>query len=507
MKPLFRIITLLVFGLVHFSAKSHVSLPAIIGSDMVLQQGIKLPIWGWACPGEKIEVSIAKDNLTITADAKGKWKVVLNPLQAGHERLSMIIKGSHTTITLTNILVGEVWLLSGQSNMEWPLSLSKNSEYEVLRAYNQDIRLFQVKNTDLENEATDTEGNWAICDAMAASSFSAVGYYFGKELYEKLDVPIGLINSTWGGTPAEAWVRKSVLEKDTYYDEKLAVYDSILTTYNGYNNAINAWWDWIEKKIQWNKEKRPKPKAPPMPYSEANNPWNISGMYNGMIAPLAPFAIKGVIWYQGESNAKEALKYKELFPNLIKDWRDVWAQGDFPFYYVQIAPLRAPFYGEKEAAMIREAQLETLEKVKNTGMVVTTDLGNLMDIHPRNKRDVGKRLCLWALSQNYGRDVVYSGPLYKDMTIVKDEIILSFDHVGGGLVARDSALTFFFIAGKDKQFYPGTAKIRGQQVIVSNKNIKRPVAVRFAFSNDAIPNFYNKEGLPASPFRTDDWKL
>ncbi|MBJ25174.1 MAG: sialate O-acetylesterase [Flavobacteriaceae bacterium] len=497
---------------------AEVRLPNIFSDNMVLQQGVPVRIWGWADAGEKVNVTFLNQKKTTIANAEGKWLLFLDELEYGGP--FELVVSAKNTIKFSNILVGEVWICSGQSNMEWPVSLLNNPKEVESKADYPNIRFFKVKHSSQGKPADDCAGQWDQVGPQTVSKLSAVGYFFSRELHSKLNVPIGLINSTWSGSAAESWVRRDVLDADPAYSDIIERHNADLKKFKSFKNIVSAYKQFETEYVQWakadkqaKKEGKPRSDAPAIPTCQPPN-FLPAGLYNGMITPLQKFAIKGVIWYQGESNAFDvvdgsdgvhrAIQYGKLFPELIECWRKDWGLGEFPFYYVQIAPF-GDVYKPKAAALIRQAQFETLRKVENTGMAVTMDIGNVKDIHPRNKHDVGKRLSLWALAKSYGQDIVYSGPLYRDMKIEKNKIILSFDHVGGGLIARDSALNFFFIAGKNKQFYPAKAEIKGGQVIVFNKKVKRPVAVRFAFSNDVIPNFYNKEGLPASPFRTDDW--
>jgi len=478
---------------------AEVRLPAVIGSNMVLQQQSEVPLWGWADPGEEITIRARwkKGRARTKADADGKWRALLTTPKAGGPYV-VRIKGSNT-IKLEKVLIGEVWVCSGQSNMQWTVSNSNNSAEEIANAKYPDIRLFYVKRQIAETPQDDCQGAWAECSPETIPGFSAVAYSFGRSLHKELDIPIGLIHTSWGGTPAEAWTRRPILEADEQFapivnrhDEKLAAWPKAL---EAHNKKLEEWKQAAEKAKADGKQPPRKPRAPGKP-SGSHTP---GGLYNAMIAPLIPYAIKGAVWYQGESNAGRAYQYRTLFPAMIKNWRDDWKQGDFPFYFVQIAPYKG------QIPEIRQAQLIALKNTDNTGMVVTTDIGNPNDIHPKNKQDVGKRLALWALAKTYGQqDIVYSGPIYKRMKVEGDKIRIFFDHIGGGLVAKDGPLTYFTIAQKEGDFVPATAVIDGDTVVVSSENVKEPAAVRFGWENAPEPNLFNKEGLPASPFRTDD---
>ncbi len=483
---------------------ADVKLPAVISDNMVLQQKTNATIWGWADPGEKIKVKASWRWLfrsSTTADKNGKWKLKLKTPKAGGP-YDITIKANNT-IELENVLIGEVWVCSGQSNMQWSMKGTENPDKDIAAANKPNIRLFTVARTVAESPKDDCSGNWSQCSPETVAGFSAVGYYFGKHLTDELDIPIGLISTNWGGTPAEAWTRNEILESDADFAPILKRQQQMEANFpevmKKYPKKLEAW------KVKAEKAKAEGKRGPRRPWKPAKRDQNSpSSLYNAMIAPVIPYGIKGAIWYQGESNVSRAYQYRKLFPAMITNWRKDWKLGDFPFYYVQIAPFN---YGEKRASEeLREAQRLTLS-LKNTGMAVVSDIGNIKDIHPRNKLDVGKRLALWALAKDYGKkDTVCSGPLYRSMKIEKDKIRLSFNHTGSGLITKDGKeLTHFTIAGVDKNFVPAKATIDGKTIIVSSGDIKKPVAVRYAWSNTAEPNLANKEGLPASSFRTDNW--
>ncbi|MCS7237613.1 MAG: sialate O-acetylesterase [Thermoguttaceae bacterium] len=445
-------------------AWADVRLPKIFGSHMVIQQQRPVKVWGWADPGEKVEVSFAGQSRSVVADSEGRWLVVLDPVSAGGPQ-SLVVAGKNR-IQLEDVLVGEVWVGSGQSNMQWPVSRSMNAEKEIAEANWPKIRLFTVARKIAATPQEDCEGQWVVCTPQTIADFSAVLYFFGRKLHQELDVPVGLINSSWGGTMAEAWTSREALQTDPDFApilERGANFD---------------------------------PKSPHQP----------AVLFNAMIHPLLNFAIRGVVWYQGESNCARAEQYQKLFPTLIQDWRKRWGLGDFPFYFVQLAPFRYRNADPRNAAELREAQRLTL-RLPNTGMVVTTDIGDVNDIHPTNKQEVGRRLALWALAKTYGQDVVYSGPLYREAKIEGNKVRLFFDHVDGGLVAKGGELTHFQVAGADGEFRPAKAVIDGETVVVWSDEVPQPVGVRFGWSDDAEPNLFNAVGLPASPFRTDNFPL
>jgi len=488
---------------------AEVTLPAVIGDNMVLQRGADTPIWGWGNPGENVAVTIAgcSERYRVVADKDGKWMVKIKPpASAGPHEITI---SGENTITISNVLVGEVWVCSGQSNMEMSVGRFRgfktgvlNYKAEIAAANYPNIRLFTVAKTVANRPRTDCSGSWSMCSPETAAPFSAVAYFFGRELHRRLDVPVGLIFTSWGGTVAEAWTRHEVLAADEEFRPLLERFDQAWGTYlkamKDYNHKVSDWLGAAETHAEKGQalDEPVKPKSP----LGKNAP---SRLYNGMIAPLIPYGIRGAIWYQGESNAKRAHQYRSLFPAMIKNWRDDWGQGDFPFYYVQLAPFR---YGDEPVGVeLREAQLMTLS-VPNTGMAVTMDIGNPRNIHPANKQDVGKRLALWAMAKTYGlKDIVYSGPLYKSMRLEGNRIRLFFDHIGGGLITTGRNLTDFVIAGKDRKFVHAKAVIDGDTIVVSSDMVTEPVAVRYAWKNEAQGSLFNAESLPASSFRTDDW--
>jgi sialate O-acetylesterase len=638
------------------SAHAEVKLPAIIGDNMVLQQGVKVRIWGNAKPGERVVVTLKKKSANTVADPQGHWQVWLDPLKAGGP-IELIVKGDNV-LTIKNVLVGEVWLCSGQSNMEWPLINTIGGADVVAQANYPEIRLFTVTKNTSPTPLADVEGRWVVTTPDNAAHFSAVGYFFGRELYQNLKVPVGLIHSSWGGTPAEAWTRHDALlsselkpildkyesslnalpqakeayaraladweEKNLYLDSgnkgealgyadpktatadwskmdlpkqfetagllidgavwfrrdvelpasfagkdlvlNLPPIDDYDTTYfngtkiggigretpnsymvprqyvvpgalvragrnviavrvfdsageGGFSRggamsigpsgaadaemiSLRGVWDYkIEQALE---PKHPdwgsRPEA--VGVSNQNNP---SVLYNAMIAPLVPFAIRGVIWYQGESNAGRAYQYRTLFPTMIRDWRSAWG-SDFPFYFVQLANWHANKAepDESDWAELREAQLMTLREPQ-TGMAVTIDIGDENDIHPRNKLDVGRRLAAWALAGSYNQKVIPSGPLFDRYTVKDNEVRIRFKHAEGLKTSDGGPVKGFAIAGEDRRFVWADARIEGDAVIVSSAKISKPIAVRYGWADNPIANLYNKSGFPASPFRTDDW--
>ena len=655
------VVGLTLVSLAVLPGSADIRLPAMFGDGMVLQQRTECPIWGWAAPGEVVTVQASwrDSEARATANKAGEWKATLASPAAGGPH-TITITGANE-ITISNVLIGEVWVCSGQSNMEWPLRWTDDGQAQISAADYPQIRLFDVEHAIAVTPQDDCRGAWKPCRPETVTGFSAVAYYFGRQLHKELGVPVGLISSNWGGTLAEAWTSAPALRELGDFDGAL---DTLAREARepGYveKNAqrkLAGWWDVLEgidrgSQADWNQpdcddtawQKMDLPQAwelggladvdgvvwfrkevelpqtwsghelrlelgpiddfdttwfngvcvgeikepgkwttpreykvpanlvrngrnviavqaidtggngglvgraeqmqlrlttgekadetialagswsyrvgvkndkfPPMPHVTRLHQNLPSVLYNGMIAPLVPYALRGAIWYQGESNRMRARQYRALFPAMIADWRENWGMGDFPFYYVQIAPFA---YGGDtgEAAELREAQMMTLATA-NTGMVVTMDIGNPVDIHPRNKLTVGERLALWALARTYGREaVVYSGPLYREMRVEGEAVRLLFDHPAGGLVAgkreADGSITppasaaGFQIAGADRQFVPAAAEIDGETVLVRSPTVTRPVAVRYAWGAADEGTLFNKGNLPASSFRTDDW--
>jgi sialate O-acetylesterase len=487
-------------------ASAEVRLPSIFGDNMILQRQGKAAVWGWANPGEKVKVSPSWGwfgfyNQKTTADENGRWKVYIKTGKAkGPQKLT--IKGEKNTVELSNILLGEVWLCSGQSNMAWTVSTSDNAEDEIAAADYPQIRLFTVQREISRQPLDDCSGEWKLCSPKTAADFSAVGYFFGRKLHTELDVPVGLINSSWGGTVAEAWICRDALAEggfESIFDRQRAHEENFEKTYEQYLKNLEEWTAKAEKAKEEGKSEPRKP-VEPIEFHQ-NSP---CALYNAMINPLVPFTLKGAIWYQGESNRNRAFEYKSLFPTLINNWRDVFDNGKMPFYFVQLASYR---YGAGDRplylAELREAQLLTLKSVPYTGMAVTTDISDINDIHPTNKQDVGKRLALWALARDYGKKIPYSGPIYDKMEIEDGRIRIHFRHTADGLVAKDGPLEWFEIAGLDGEFVEADAVIDDDTVIVSSPDVTEPAHVRFGYHELAEPNLFNSAGLPASPFRTD----
>ena len=497
---------LLVFLIVlgaNLATTAQVKLPALVGDNMVLQQNAKVNLWGWASPNEKINIQLGWQTapVQITANSDGTWKTTVNTPQGSEKKYNITIEATNK-INLQNILVGEVWICSGQSNMYFPVGKEEktwktgvvNYEEEIKNANYPNIRIFTVLTKASPKPLDDVTGSWAECSPSSVKTFSAVAYFFGRDLYQKLNIPIGLISSSWGGTKAEAWTSQAVLEGNPDF---LSILENDAKNEKLHQEKLENYYANLKKERITNsndltKYKKKKPKK------EENKTSYV--LYNAMLHPLVNYTIKGAIWYQGESNAEQAYLYRSLFPAMVKNWRSDWNQGDFPFYYVQITPHKG------QNPDIREAQLLSLKNIPNSGMVVTTDIGNATNIHPIDKQTVGHRLALIARAKTYNEaNLVYSGPIYNQMKIKKDRIQLFFDYADSGLKKTSENLKEFEIAGEDQMFYPADAKIDGKTIVVSSPKVKKPLAVRFAWKAIPEPNLFNKENLPASPFRTDDW--
>jgi len=656
---LFKLITIVILFVLTAESLAKFELPPIIDHYMVLQQNTEANLWGWIEPGEDMEVSPdwLKQSFTAKADKDGRWELKVPTHKAGGP-YTITFKSSREVRTIREVMLGKVWICSGQSNMDMPLEKSwaegvLNYQHEIANSNKPLIRLFTFDRWYGSKPKEKFGGRWRPCLPETSGAYSAVAYFFAREITEKLDIPVGLIHTSWGGTPAEAWTSEKVLRTLGDFDKQLdlvkanlsdeamhefyrhmgkwgkilnAAYEENLGFARGYaepdyndNNwkimTLPAYWEdfssdlkdlngvvWFRKEVvipddwagkdlilsfasiadcdvtYWNgvevgrtgyettsyyaaprnyrirgeyvkpgrvvisvrdyddrgnggiygdadkmkisPQDTPEKSIPlngdwkyfievklseePKPPATQNDP---SVLYNTMIAPLLSYNIKGAIWYQGESNVGRAEQYKKLFPAMIKCWRDDWGLGNFPFYFVQLAPYAYEWSSKDGLAYLRQAQFEIMRSVANTGMVVTTDAGNLKDIHPRNKQAVGKRLALWALAKTYGvKDIVWSGPLYKDHKIEGDKIRIFFDHADAGLVCKGNKLIDFTIASKDRKFVSAEARIEGSTVVVYADEVKIPAAVRFGWANVSEPNLFNRESLPAGPFRTDNWK-
>jgi len=478
-------------------------MPNIFGDAMVLQRDKPVPVWGRAEAGEAITVRIDGIKSRTRADRNGLWMVRLPAMKAGgpHE---LIVEGS-STLAFGNVMVGEVWVCSGQSNMEWPVSRTDNPEKVLAQCADPTLRLIDIPRRPSGQPRVDVNAAWSACTPETLKNFSAVAYFFGCELRRELGVPVGLINTSWGGTRIEPWTPpvgfRSVEQCASFATQIEEANAHHREAVKGALGPIETWVGTTRAALDSGNDLPAMPAIPVHPLHSHAKP---TGLYNGMIHPIVPYAIRGAIWYQGEANRTEGMAYHHKMKALINGWRTVWNQGDCPFYYVQLAPFKYRTDDPGELPRLWEAQTATLS-VPNTGMAVTVDIGNVKDIHPRNKLDVGRRLALWALSHDYGRkDVVFSGPLFKSMTREGRKVRIHFEHAGGGLASRDGEpLSWFEIAGDDQRFVKAEAALDGDTVVVWNQAVPAPAAVRFGWHQEAEPNLINTEGLPASPFRTD----
>jgi len=491
---------------------ADVKLPAIISDHMVLQRGKPVRIFGTAEPGESVTVQFRGQTATGIAEPDGRWQVWLRPLEAG-AAAEMTIAGRNT-LTVRDVLVGEVWVGSGQSNMQWTVKASNNPEEEARNANYPQIRLFRVPLKTMDTPQWDVEAKWEVCSPETVPQFSAVLYFFGRSLHRKLNVPFGLIQSAYGGTPAQAWTSKEALAADPALTPILGEWTKVLDAYPEafarYQKAV-AEWDAAAKAARASGAALPR--RPPIPAGpgHAHTP---SGLFNAMIHPILPFTIQGVIWYQGESNANrvQAPLYRRLFETMIQDWRRRWGQGDFPFLWVQLANF-AKAASPSDWVLVQEAQSQALE-LRGTAQAVINDIGDPVDIHPKNKQDVGERLALAARHLAYKERLVYSGPRYRQATVEHAttgdrgvKMRVWFDSTAGELKARGGGpLKGFELAGSDRVFHPAEARVDGATVVVSSPSVAQPVAVRYAWNSNPDCNLINAEGLPASAFRSDHWQ-
>ena len=514
MIPRTLLVALLVVGSALVS-QAELRLHNLFTDHMVLQQHATVPIWGWGDDGDKVTVEFAGQKDTVTVK-NGQWRAQLKNLKpgpAGALKVTATRGGKNTLIQREDVVVGEVWIASGQSNMEWGMRSSFEPAEDIKNSANANIRLFTVPKLKLNAPTNNVNGQWVECGPESVPGFSAVAYYFARDLQKALGVPVGVIHTSWGGSPAEVWMSDAVLSGDKEYQK------DIVAKYTADLEKVTA------QIANWEKQ-RDAAKAEGKAFT-ARKPgpgWKPSELYNGMIANIVPYAVQGAIWYQGESNAGRAWQYRRLFADMIRNWRADWDQ-DFTFLEVQLAPFdkskkrslaeitATPV--ESDWAELREAQLLATKNLKKVGMAVITDVGDKDDIHPSKKQPAGARLALLAREIAYGEKIVANGPEYKAVKFKEyhgvkyqaPEVILSFDNVGAGLEARGGELTGFAIAGEDRKFVWATAKIVGDKVVVNTMGIKKPAAVRYGWSDFPVVNLWNKDGLPATPFRTDDWEM
>ena len=525
------VLPFLFLGLLSF-LDAKISTPSIFGDNMVLQREHPCPIWGKADANASITLTFAGKTYRVRADEVGAWQITLDPQPASKKPLTMVIsdfrfnsfdrihKNFHSrlknqpgSIVYENILIGEVWLCSGQSNMQWGVNMSDDSDLESLSAAYPQLRLITIPQTGSQVPQTDFQGAWQSATPETSANFSAVGYFFGRRLHQILGVPVGLIDNSWGGSTCEAWIPKDRLQIHPLAQPYLREWQAKEKDYN-FNSQLE---DYKKRLAHWelaNKQGKSKSRRPRAPRNQMTGQHRPANLYNGVLHPIIGYGIKGAIWYQGESNAGRGYAYREIFPLMVQSWRQAWGQEDFPFYWTQLAD-----YGNEESepgdsswAELRESQTISLQKVRNGGEAVIIDAGEGRDIHPRNKQIVANRLLRHALANDYGHKIPHQSPLYKSMKINGSRIVIEFMHTGEGLYCFDSRTPKgFAICGKDQKFVWAEAKIVGKDTIeVWSDSIPSPTAVRYAWSDNPVCNLYRKDGavtLPVTPFRTDDFSL
>lgn len=496
-----------------FHLPAALKLPALFTDNMVLQRDQPDFVWGWDDPGTSVEVAIAGQTKTSKADASGKWSVQLDALKASSTPLTMSVKGS-SVVEIKNILVGEVWMCSGQSNMAFPLGDADNAELEVAGMKHSGIRLITVPNLGTQEPQKDFTGAWAVCTPETAKDFSAIGLYYGRYLHEILGVPVGLICNAWGGSYIEAWLPRPVLEHDPHFAEimeQVVKAEGRATSPKSIARYEQQVADWEKEAAEAEKQNLPRPKHPRDPRDFMPGNQRVGNIYNGVLFPTIGYGIKGVIWYQGEANTADAKVYELMFPLLIKQWRKDWNRDELPFYWVQL-----PNHGARTTELVdglwpalRDAQTKAT-KLPHTGQAVTVDIGDGNSLHPKNKLDVAARLARWALAKDYGMDMPCRSPLPIEVTLkAEGKIALRFDSVGRGLVTRQSdSVTGFALCGADKKWHWAHGDIVDYNLVeVSSEAVPKPIAIRYCWTDNPECNLFTREGLPATPFRTDDFEL
>ena len=492
--------------------RAELKLPAIIGDHMVLQQKQSNPIWGWDAPGTKVTVTFAGQTKSAQAGADGKWTVKLDPAPANAQPQTLVIAGSAQR-EIKDVLVGEVWMCSGQSNMGFTLNQDWNGDLEAAASQLPNLRLIKVPHVGTQELQTDFQGEWKASAKDPASSFSAVGFLFGRYLHQILGVPVGLIDNSWGGSAAEAWVRRTSLKSDPRFRplmEGTMKREADLQTPKAKADFDDAMVRFKADAEKAKAEGKPAPRPPQSPETWLTGNARPGNIFNGVVHPTLGYGMKGVVWYQGESNASRAYEYRDLFPFMIEQWRKEWAQGDFSFYWVQLADHHAesPAPGDASWAELREAQTRAM-KLPNTGQAVIIDLGEGRDIHPRNKHDVAARLVRWALVKDYGLAFPYRSPEFKGVQIDGAKATVALDCFGSSLRPFDVLEAIgFSVCGEDKVWHWAKGTIVGKdKVVVSSPDVAQPIAVRYAWADNPVCNLFSNEGLPVTPFRTDDFEM
>jgi sialate O-acetylesterase len=487
------------------AVRADITLAPLFQDHAVLQRDQPLPVWGRADPGEHVTVSFHGQSIGTTAGTDGRWMVYLAAVPASAEPAELSVTGKNT-VTLKDLLIGEVWLASGQSNMEWPLKSADDGEREVAAANLPPLRLFSVSHQVASQPAETVTGSWQPCTPESVKMFSAVAYYFARDVQRKLGVPVGVIGSYWGGTPIESWTAAATLQSAAAWpaiEARWARDSADFPTYSKTYGAKRAAWGKAEEVAH--ATHKPNPLSWPPPPMGPGTPFEPGGLFNGMIAPLQPYALRGVIWYQGEQNWQRPEEYAELFPALIRSWRAQWGEGDFPFLFVQLANFAiSNDPGNRGWPRLRDVQARALA-LPATGMAVTIDIGDAHTIHPLNKQEVGRRLALIAKTQVYGIPGDFSGPTFAYVTGEHGGLRVHFTHAATGLISYGKPVQSLEVAGADKKFFPATGKIERDTLLVSSPHVKVPLAVRYAWTNAPDANLFNGAGLPATPFRSDDW--
>lgn len=506
MKPILLLSTVFLVPL-SLAPAAELKLAAVFSDHMVLQREKPVPVWGWADPGEQITVTFAGQTLAATAAANGQWKVQLEAMPANADSQTLLVKSDkpNRSQKVADVLVGEVWLGSGQSNMAMTVNRAKDFEQEQAAANFPRIRMFKESSGAAETPGADANGTWSVCSPENVAGFSATLYFFGRELHRELNVPVGLINSSVGGTPIESWIAAEAQSQTPELKETYAAQAKVYAEFDEAKAAADyetALARWKERAAKAKAEGKPIPRRPANALDQRNRRGGPGGLFNGKIAPLVPYAIRGVVWYQGEANSQpgKGELYQYQLPLLVKDWRARWGE-ELPFAWVQLPG----FEREGEGWMlVREAMRKTL-RLPRTGMAITVDIGEPKDIHPKNKQEVGRRLALWALGEVYGKKgIATSGPLPSRQEVRGSEILVAFKHADGGLKAEGDKLLGFEIAGEDHEWKPALARIDRESVLVSHPEISKPIAVRYAWAANPVCNLYNGQGLPASPFRSEE---
>lgn len=492
-------------------SEAAVKLPALFADNLVLQREHENPIWGWADAGETVEVRIAGKSATTTTAADGKWRLKLPKLGIHREPLKLKITGSSgSVVTLKNILVGDVWFCTGPSNIFWPVKKCDNAKQEIAAANYPEIRFFTLKKTTADEPQDDCVGNWFECSPETVGEVSGVGYFCSRRIHKETNVPIGVLQSFWGGSRVESWTSREALAAEPglkpifqWWEKAFREYDAKKAA-AAYKKAVSQWRKRVAQAKKNGKKLPARPRPPANPHTSQHRP---ASLYNGMVAPLIPYGIKGILCYQGLGNLYWAEYSRVLMPTMVRDWRARWGQGDLPIGMVQPAPYPCGKWAKQNPdaySLQRESQLLLLDDHPNLGIAFTMDIGDLNELHPTNKQDVGWRMASWALATVYKQEMPWAGPVYRSMSVEGSDIRIRFKHTAKGLKTNDGrAPSHFVIAGKDKKFYPADAVIDGHTVLVRSKQVLHPTAVRFAWSDVAVPNLFNTDELPASIFRTD----